>query len=373
MPDITLKDWSLNDIDIPASVLNQAKNYLLQNNITKQSLSTYIKDSFHPVQTLAYNYLQNLTQYVNKIQQIMRQRLLVEKARVRVKEAGSGYEFVYNQKKFKTLGNQLSKQTINIVSQTELFSENLQEVLGMKPILAYTHMTKGHETDIYIIDDISKITKIQSKSKNIYNPRLRATLNGLKQYGEKVNKLQYMSQLQLKYLDNAYLTSLQRFNKYIYKHTPSHLILYNMGTQSKPHWYGMWMQQRGDLVESYQKAIFSRYQVFTGSQGVPQIDIDKFLNLVTQVDSASGLLQGDTQVNGLSISSKMRGAQPQGINQAIKLAVELINLMDNSESNIIDYLNTKKDQLAEKGGVRNSIIEISKEQFNKIMASQISK
>ena len=361
---ISLQSININDVQIPASVIQSAKIYLLTNNITKDRLNEYITNSFHPVQKFAYDYLNKLQDCVSMIQKIMIARLQVEKASLRVKEGKSGYQYIYNRKKFKSLGRQLHQKTIDIVVATQQFSVQMQQALGKTPILAYTHLTKSNPTDIYIIEDIGKITKTESKTKGIYNPRLRANLKTLQEYAQKIDRLQYMSETQLKYLQTAYKEILHRFDTYVYQHKPSHLILWDMGKTNK--WSAMWLQQRGDIVESYQRAVFTRYEVFNGSTNqIPEQDIQKFMELLLSVDSVSGLLQGDTEIENLSVSSKMLGSQPQGITEAIKTAAELINLTDNSQQNVISYLENRASQLKEQGesGTRNAIIEIAKNQL----------
>lgn len=365
---------SRNDIQIPSSTLEFIKTQLITNNVTKEALSSYIKEEMIPIKRIAYDYLILLNDFIAQIQEVLIQQIKTRSSIKMVSENGIS-TFIFNLNRLRVLKRFLSEKTFRIIEQTELFSDALKLLMGKIPILAFTHTgTKTGFTQVYIVDQITKILKIQGKS---LSPRLRGNLKNLAdllvQDDERFQNY-ILSGNELINLQNTYKEILFRWTQNIYNHVPSHFILWNMGQgyQDRSNWKGLWLDQRGDIVETYQRAIFTRDTRFTNDFGVPENNIDTFMKImVSSVDASSGLLQSDIEVkiNGImySISSKSHGAEPIGIFQAIELATAILNNDNLTEEKTASYLeNYNKEHLQDNNTrYKEGIIDITAEYLEK--------
>lgn len=359
---VTLKDVSIGQVTIPAQIVDAARRYLIENNVTKEGLSSYIEKQLLPIQIQAKQFLEGLLNEVEAIQNLMQQRVELEKATLRVKQgkSGSAIIFSYNQKKFKTLGNLLYNATIMIQLLSEGFSASLQQILtGNRPQIAFTPLLKNGSpsTEIFLLDSIQSILKIQRRSRNIYEARLRSSLNNIKKITAPIDKSKYLQENQAILLEKTYAEVLNRFSnpKHKYKHSPPTLILWDMAGLSKKDWRGMWLgNQRGDIVQAYQRAVFSRINSFIPTFTPPEINIQIFMQLLTLVDSTSGTLTSDIQLATGSYASKLQGAEPAGIKDAIKYASSILDIKTQQE--IFRYLQSEKILSEKAGSSRGNII-----------------
>lgn len=371
----TLQNVNFGQVTIPAKVVDQARRYLLQHQITKEKLSTYVETELLPVQIQAKRFLEGLLIQIENIQKLMEQAVNLKKAELKVKtgEKNSAIIFSYNQKEFKILGQQLTQSTIIIQLLNEDFSATLQERLtGKRPKITFTPLLRNRKPspDIYVLDSIKQILSIERKTANIYQPRLRASLSKIKSITEPIDRSQILGEDQAKLLEKTYEQVLNRFSdpSHKYRHSPPTLILWNMLGLSKKDWRGMWLgNQRGDIVEAYQRAVFSRINSLINNFNPPERNIQTFMQLLTQVDSASGTLIADTETNLISAASKLQGAQPAGIQDAVKYASTILDIK--TDQQILRYLQGEKileQKRAKQQGRANVIFDISNDALKEL-------
>lgn len=378
----------LNQANVDPQSFNITNKTLLQveKHLFESSLPILVREkneNLTKIQIEAKQYLTFLNEGFLQLQKVFKEEGFLKEhyynvlqARARSAPILAKYEIDY----YNSL-NLLKEYMKNIALWTEVFSASCQRQLG-------------YETSVLYIPDqadpvIYKLKSLQDliQQGHLTQTRLQKTEGQMEQLIknsnteiERINIQKKLGIQQAMYLETAYSKIVERYETYRYtsktgKGTIS-LVLWNLkaGTPSDK-WMGMKLLNKGDLAETYATIVFERKSIFSGVQS-PQKDINTFMWKLTQVDSVSGLLQGDFIVGNQSYSVKSGNASVQGIVAAINLAKDILTITDPAK--IKNLLEQRKQDLAynkegNRKGLRNWVKNVSAQSFGEAFGHGIKR
>ena len=365
--DISLDQVRLdkNSIDIPNQRIEQIEKYLFE-----QAAPVYADkkiEELSGLQKTAKIYIELLQKGLFQLQQIFKLQQFKQQRYYDVLAAkkGSALNLEKIQEEYKASAYALSQYMESIALATEVFSNQCQSALGYETSILYIpdannpiiYQTKKLE-DLIASGHLTRarISKSSSDMKNM--------ARNMNSSVQQINAAKTLGMQQAEWLETTYSEVVQRYDNNRYT---SHsgkgkisIIMWNMlSTTPSNKWLAMIMSNKGDLAQAYANVVVTRSHIFSGVTS-PEKDIDAFMWKVTQVDSVSGLLQGDILYGNQSFSVKSGQASTQGIVLAMQLAKEILEQTD--ESSILNLLKRKQYQFAytkqgNRKGIRNWIVD----------------
>ena len=123
----------------------------------------------------------------------------------------------------------------------------------------------------------------------------------------------------------------------------------------------------GDINEAY-VAYYLQAKQYPKMSNLLEQNIDTFMQLVSEVDSAAGLMLGDisNEEAGIEYAVKSAGASTLSLTQVENLAKDIIKGNVNRQS-----LKNLKISDAQKGSLRNFIEELTNEEVTKVFKETI--
>lgn len=201
------------------------------------------------------------------------------------------------------------------------FHDALNEALGQN--IVYTFLiwsSKEHTMIPYELDNpLLLIDEIDMRSSGEINARFVSSMakvqNAIEQYGKAIRQSSFSREDKTQ-LDFTY-ESIQERWKYA-TDLGTHRVMW----KPKGEWNVYKVSSGGDFDEAYGAIIFTRKGQNTSFKvATLQFAVDLFMEFVKQVDSASGMLQGDySGDNGLEYAAKGVGASFMGFDQFVKVA-----------------------------------------------------
>ena len=353
-----------NTIDISNEKIDQIEKYLFE-----QSAPVFADkkiEELSGLQKAAKMYIEILQKGLFELQQIFKIQNFNKQIYFDVLQAkkGSAVNFATMEEKYKASIWALSQYIETIALATEAFSEQCQTALGYETSILYIP-----DADKPVIYQTKKLEDLLSQghltkariSKNDIDMKNMA--KNIKSGVQEINVQKTLGLQQANWLETTYSTVVQRYDNNRYtSHTGKgkiSIIMWNMlATQPSNKWLAMIMSNKGDLAQTYANIVMTRNHIFTGTTS-PEEDINAFMWKVTEVDSVSGLLEGDITYGRQSFSVKANQANTQGIALAMKLASEILN--QTNDAAIKKLLKEKQHEFAytkeeNRKGIRNFVV-----------------
>lgn len=358
----------------------------IEKHLFESSLPVLIREknqNLTQIQIEAKRYLTFLNQGFVQLQKVFKEQGFLKQHYFNVLQARvhSATEFAKLEEQYYRSLIYLKEYMINIALWTEVFSTVCQRELGYETSVLY--VPDQNQPVIYKLKSLQDLIQ----QGHLTRTRLQKTESQMEQLVkqsngqiERINVQKKLGIQQAMYLDTAYSKIIERYETYRYtskkgKGTIS-LILWNLkaGTPSDK-WMGMKLTNKGDLAQTYANIVFQRKSIFSGVQS-PQKDINVFMWRVTQVDSVSGLLQGDFIIGNQSFSVKSGNASVQGIVTAMNLAKDLLTITEPAK--IKNLLEQRKYDLAynkegNRSGLRNWVKNVSVQSFGEAFGHGIKR
>ena len=252
----------------------------------------------------------------------------------------------FNMAKNKMLALRKNINLIEMDVAMENFQKELARLMEKKIQLTYVYVNSKGEPSIFLIDNIEDVlvqdVKAMSKGGNV-STRIRMTAKQIKQNQQnyersivKLNEYQFMLPPALINLQDARLTVLTRYKTYHYG--SNHIILWKPEQEWKITIMG---NQKGDIEEAYVSALIHRVGFLNDSL---EKNIDEFMEYVSQVDAAPGLLEGDVSKDGQKIEYAVKSGKAQ--NMSLKTAVEVaITILGSKQIFDKNKLNDLKEKI----------------------------
>ena len=252
----------------------------------------------------------------------------------------------FNMAKNKMLALRKNINLIEMDIAMQNFQKELTKLMEKKIQLTYVYVNRKGEPSIFLIDNIEDVltqdVKAMSKGGNV-STRIRMTAKQIKQNQQnyersivKLNEYQFMLPPALINLQDARLTVLTRYKTYHYG--SNHIILWKPEQEWKITIMG---NQKGDIEEAYVSALIHRVGFLNDSL---EKNIDEFMEYVSQVDAAPGLLEGDVSKDGQKIEYAVKSGKAQ--NMSLKTAVEVaITILGSKQIFDKNKLNDLKEKI----------------------------
>lgn len=280
----------------------------------------------------------------------------------------------------------LRSEVVDINLKMEQFSKQLNLFLNQKIQLTYVYYdSKSKEPIVFLVDDVGQIMKKDMGSKgagiktriNMTRKKAMQALKGANSAIKRLAEQNYMTSLQIKNLKDSYNQVVYRFNKYKYqaktgenKSKIIHVIIWRPQIDWKVVIMG---NNIGDIKQAYVNALINR-KGFISSE--LEKNIDDFMEYVSMVDAAPGMLQGDVSErleDGSTIEYAVKGASASfmSLQLAINLAIQILTAQPPFDK---QALKRKKQQYAKDITPRNQQVTIQylRELFNGIIPDRLN-
>ena len=251
----------------------------------------------------------------------------------------------FNMAKNKMLALRKNINLIEMDVAMENFQKELARLMEKKIQLTYVYVNSKGEPSIFLIDNIEDVlvqdVKAMSKGGNV-STRIRMTAKQIKQNQQnyersivKLNEYQFMLPPALINLQDARLAVLTRYKTYHYG--SNHIILWKPEQEWKITIMG---NQKGDIEEAYVSALIHRVGFLNDFL---EKNIDEFMEYVSQVDAAPGLLEGDVSKDGQKIEYAVKSgkAQNMSLKTAVEVAITILGTKQIFDKNKINDLKEK--------------------------------
>ena len=279
----------------------------------------------------------------------------------------------FNMAKNKMLALRKNINLIEMDVAMENFQKELARLMEKKIQLTYVYVNSKGEPSIFLIDNIEDVlvqdVKAMSKGGNV-STRIRMTAKQIKQNQQnyersivKLNEYQFMLPPALINLQDARLAVLTRYKTYHYG--SNHIILWKPEQEWKITIMG---NQKGDIEEAYVSALIHRVGFLNDFL---EKNIDEFMEYVSQVDAAPGLLEGDVSKDGQKIEYAVKSGKAQ--NMSLKTAVEVaITILGTKQIFDKNKLNDLKEKIKKGIKPRNQSVLASQieEQLKDIVGAK---
>lgn len=374
------------DIDIDTNTINQLVDELLDE--ASRSVDELTKLSVKDIKQAAKNYL-----------------LIIENEKVRIKQLEDALniqkKYVAEQKKNfsskselkssqayieqrENIKRQQKDQTvreaiINIYKASLAFQDLLNGVIGQEMVITYLASTskkvgvyniplkEAFKQGILNIDITSKTYEISMRFRGGYN-KLERLANDVDSV---VSKMEAgIPAESVDALNTTYHEVARRFKSYKGQNKNGKEVGIVLWHPNSGKWFKMFPSSLGDINEAY-AAYYLRGVNYPSMTGMLENDIDTFMHLVAEVDSAAGLMLGDisAEEKDIEYAVKSAGASTLSLTQIENLAREIVS---NTKWKPSDLKNMKKDD-AQKGVLRNFIEELTLDAASKPIADAIEK
>ena len=370
------------NVQIDNSTINALVNELLDE--ASRPTQELVQLSMKEIKQAAKNYLLILEQEKNNIKNL---ELALETQKKFVREQAKNFNSKVELKSSKTYIEQRERikqeqkqqstreSIINIYKASLAFQDLLNGFIGQEMIITYLASNKS-KVGVYNIPLKEAFQQgllnidITSKTYEV-SMRFNGSISKLEKLANDVDNViskmeAGISVEEVGILDSTYKEVVRRFKTYKGKNKKGKevgIILWHPNSK----WFKMTPSSMGDINEAY-VAYYLQAKQYPRMSGVIEKDIDIFMELVAEVDSAAGLMLGDisNEETGLEYAVKSAGASTLSLTQIENLAKEIINGKVTKKS-----LKDLKASDAQKGSLRNFIEELTKEEISETLKSTI--
>lgn len=371
------------NVQIDSNTINALVDELLDE--ASRPTQELMQLSMKEIKQAAKNYLLILEQEKNNIRNL---ELALETQKKFVREQAKNFSskaelkssqmYIEQRERIKQEQKQQStrESIVNIYKASLAFQDLLNGIIGQEMIITYLASNKS-KVGVYNIPLKEAFKQgllnidITSKTYEV-SMRFRGSVSKLEKLANDVeNVISKMeagiSQSEVGQLDKTYQEVVRRFKTYKGQNKNGKevsIILWHPDN----HWYKMTPSSLGDINEAY-VAYYLQAKQYPRMSGVIEKDIDTFMQLVTEVDSAAGLMLGDisNEEAGIEYAVKSAGASTLSLTQIENLAKEIVNGKVTRQS-----LKNLKIKDAQKGNLRNFIEELTKEEVTGALKNTIN-
>ena len=332
-----------------------AKNYLLileqeKNNIKNLELALETQKKFVREQIKNFNSkaeLKSSQAYIEQREQIKQEqkRQSTRESIVNIYKASLAFQdllngFIEQEMIITYLASNKSKVGVYNIPLKEAFKQGLLNI---------DITSKTYDISMRFKGSVSKLEKLANDVDNV------------------ITKMEAgISQEEVGQLNSTYQEVVRRFKTYKGENKNGKqvgIILWHPNN----HWYKMTPSSLGDINEAY-VAYYLQAKQYPKMSSLLEQNIDTFMQLVSEVDSAAGLMLGDisNEEAGIEYAVKSAGASTLSLTQVENLAKDIIKGNVNRQS-----LKNLKISDAQKGSLRNFIEELTNEEVTKAFKETI--
>ena len=303
-----------------------------------------IQENTESLKDVAETFIKNYNKFKDQVILIEQISERLQKLRHQAAESKESlpeeYQNLLNQRK----NIMTAKWYDEVEENASLFQQQLNNFLGQRVETVYvTTSGRGKSKQVHIYNlPQGKFIKPGISSSNKLIGRYQASLRQLRK--EKIKELS--SSIDKKYktsLDKVYLTALDRYEELRKREYHGFYWL-----NSKKKYETITVSNKGDIGEAYlNAALTQKVKLGQNLEG----NLKRFAKLVAQVDSTSGLLQGDFEKDGIQYAAKAEGASTLKMQQMINIANEILSGKIYDEKT----LKEKQKNLLQQGSLRNFI------------------
>ena len=372
--------------ELNVQIDNNTVNALVDELLDEASRPTQelVQLSMKEIQQAAKNYLLILEQEKNNIKNL-ELALETQKKFVREQiknfnskaELKSSQAYIEQREQIKQEQKRQSTRDsiINIYKASLAFQDLLNGFIGQEMIITYLASNKS-KVGVYNIPLKEAFKQgllnidITSKTYDI-SMRFKGSISKLEKLANDVDNVitkmeAGISQEEVGQLNSTYQEVVRRFKTYKGENKNGKqvgIILWHPNN----HWYKMTPSSLGDINEAY-VAYYLQAKQYPKMSSLLEQNIDTFMQLVSEVDSAAGLMLGDisNEEAGIEYAVKSAGASTLSLTQVENLAKDIIKGNVNRQS-----LKNLKISDAQKGSLRNFIEELTKEEVTKAFKETI--
>jgi len=372
--------------ELNVQIDNNTINALVDELLDEASRPTQelVQLSMKQIQQAAKNYLLILEQEKNNIKNL-ELALETQKKFVREQiknfnskaELKSSQAYIEQREQIKQEQKRQStrESIINIYKASLAFQDLLNGFIGQEMIITYLASNKS-KVGVYNIPLKEAFKQgllnidITSKTYDI-SMRFRGSVSKLEKLANDVDNVitkmeAGISQEEVGQLNSTYQEVVRRFKTYKGENKNGKqvgIILWHPNN----YWYKMTPSSLGDINEAY-VAYYLQAKQYPKMSSLLEQNIDTFMQLVSEVDSAAGLMLGDisNEEAGIEYAVKSAGASTLSLTQVENLAKDIIKGNVNRQS-----LKNLKISDAQKGSLRNFIEELTNEEVTKVFKETI--
>lgn len=372
--------------ELNVQIDNNTINALVDELLDEASRPTQelVQLSMKEIQQAAKNYLLILEQEKNNIKNL-ELALETQKKFVREQiknfnskaELKSSQAYIEQREQIKQEQKRQSTRNsiVNIYKASLAFQDLLNGFIGQEMIITYLASNKS-KVGVYNIPLKEAFKQgllnidITSKTYDI-SMRFKGSVSKLEKLANDVDNVitkmeAGISQEEVGQLNSTYQEVVRRFKTYKGENKNGKqvgIILWHPNN----HWYKMTPSSLGDINEAY-VAYYLQAKQYPKMSSFLEQNIDTFMQLVSEVDSAAGLMLGDisNEEANIEYAVKSAGASTLSLTQVENLAKDIIKGKVNRQS-----LKNLKISDAQKGSLRNFIEELTKEEVTKAFKETI--
>lgn len=362
------------DIQIDNNTINMLVNELLDE--ASRPVNELVKLSMDQIRQAAKNYLLILETENKKIENL-KVALDIQKKYVQEQnknfnskaELKSSKAYIEQREKIKQeQKNAAVREGIfNIYKASLAFQDLLNGVIGQEMVITYLASNKSKvgvfniplkeafKQGLLNIDITSKTYEISMRFKGSISKLEKLAID----VDNVISKMEAgISKEQVGILDATYKEVARRFRNYKgvnKKGKQVGIVLWHPTNE----WYKMTPSSMGDINEAY-VAYYLQAKNYPSLTGSMEQNIDTFMKLVAEVDSAAGLMLGDisNELAGIEYAVKSTGASTLSLKQIEELANEIVKSKITKQD-----LKQLKITDAQKGSLRNFIEPVFKEEI----------
>lgn len=362
------------DIQIDNNTINMLVNELLDE--ASRPVNELVELSMDQIRQAAKNYLLILETENKKIENL-KVALDIQKKYVQEQnknfnskaELKSSKAYIEQREKIKQEQKDAAVRDgiFNIYKASLAFQDLLNGVIGQEMVITYLASNKSKvgvfniplkeafKQGLLNIDITSKTYEISMRFKGSISKLEKLAID----VDNVISKMEAgISKEQVGILDATYKEVARRFRNYKgvnKKGKQVGIVLWHPTNK----WYKMTPSSMGDINEAY-VAYYLQAKNYPSLTGSMEQNIDTFMKLVAEVDSAAGLMLGDisNELTGIEYAVKSTGASTLSLKQIEELANEIVKSKITKQD-----LKQLKITDAQKGSLRNFIEPVLKEEI----------
>ena len=261
-----------------------------------------------------------------------------------------------------------SNKVKEIFAIAEEFQNDLNILLGQEVQLIYVYENDIGEPEMYVIKDTDLLMADQQSRGSGVAGRFNASvfknaINDLKQNDINKHIEKMVKTQEPKYNEEgAKKTYMESMRRYRYSRTKQ--LRFIMWKGQADEWHKWFVSAEGDINEAYAAVVLLNKPIPGFVWSNIDWNVGDFVQrYIADVDSASGLLEGDITVGNIEYAIKSADASMLGVKQMEKLAK---NIVDGEVRSLQDLRNYKK-VLHDKGKKRNKEIEFVDNSIGKLI------
>lgn len=334
------------EVSFDDSTVDDIVNTITERSI-REGVDTIAKPSVDELKQAAKNFLTQSESLQTSIQNI--EAILKEQQKTRhsmgKKEYSVLQKYIDNRNKIRTFlhGEDLSKLWALVAE----FQMQLNSFIGQKVEMVYVFVDNNNEPVLYEMENTNILKGDYSRSNRVI-ARYRATQTNFE------NDLKRIvlddKDYNMTGVANATATYQEIMTRYNNHKRQRRVMWLNPSPPLK--WHVAKIYQVGDINEAYANIILSHQESLFAVMSVLDTNIEVFMVLFyTNVDNASGLLQGDIEYQNIEYGIKSAGASMMQLKEVQNIAEIIVNTENVTE----DLVRQEKERLANQGSTRNAI------------------